>query len=1041
MRFGILGTLLVVDGAGRSITVSAARQRTVLAVLLLHADRPVSFEALADFVWDGVPPAGSATTLRNHVMRLRRTLGDEIAARIVTRDPGYVFELGDAQVDVLRFETLCREAGAALRTGAWGDASASAGDALRLWRGDALSDVSSTALREQCVARLEQLRVQAFEDRVEADLHLERHHELLAELRDLTAQYPLRERFHAQLMRALTRVGRQAEALEAYRNLRRTLVDELGVEPGPEVRALHERILMGEDGDDGERVEAQVPRQLPCGARQFVGRAEELAALGALLDKVDHRKDAGNAVVISAIGGMGGIGKTAFALQAAHRFAARFPDGQLFIDLHAYTQGCVPRSPADALEALLRALGVAPRQLPDDVEQRATLFRQRLAGTRTLIVLDNAADEAQVRPLLPGDSQCLVIITSRRRFKGLDDAYPISLDVLPQADAVALLRAGAGREYDSGDETVLGEIAELCGRLPLALRIAAALLRHRSTWTVRHLADLLRDREQRLGALDDGERHLGALLDLSYQSLDEQHRCLFRRLGLIPGPDFDAYVTAALIDADPRIAVRTLDELVDHNLVTAQESGRYRLHDLLRLQARTLVEQEPSEVRVAALDRLLDYYQHTAGQAEILAARYPRPAPSCPAPAYAFAMSDATTAWAWLRAERPNLLAALQHATTQIDERRVISLTAGMAALLRADGPWTLAITLHTDAAAIADRLADRRSQAYALTDLGALKMFTGDYPGATNDQERALELFRHVADPAGEAGALSELGRLRMLTGDNSAATHDLQRALDLFQESGEASGQATVLSFFGQLRRATGDYPGAAQDQQEALRLFRLLGNEYGQAAALTWLSDVRRATGDHAGATRDLREALRLFRRLDDRNGQAMALTWLGEAKRAAEDYPGAARELREALRLFRELGERNGQGIALTWLGATRRAIGELADAKSDLEAALELFRLLRARNNEVVALNHYAAVIAALGDKQQALGLYEEALQKARDTNKRDEQANALEGAGECRLCTGDTGTGMANLEQALEMFESLAMSPDVSRVQARLAGV
>ena len=1007
MRFALLGSLVIVGGPGQQTSLPGPRLRVLLAALLLRANTPVSADALAEAVWDGDLPPAAMQTLRSYVRRLRRALGPEGGTLIEARDPGYLIRLEGAELDVLEFETLCREAAGALRAAAWSQASDAATRALELWRGPPLLDVPSQLLYDEMVPRLEQLRVQALEDLAEADLHLGRHEQLVPQLRDLAVQHPLRERFRAQLMLALYRCNRQAEALESYRDARRALVQELGIEPGPELRRLHERVLAGDTGllafplggttPGPGRTALPVPRQLPAVARYFTSRQTELNALLSLPH--DSRGTIGNrrTVVISVIHGMAGVGKTALAVHAAHQLADQFPDGQLFLDLHAYTRGYEPRAPGEALEAFLRALGVPPQQIPEDVEQRAALYRQRLADTRTLILLDNAVGEAQVRPLLPGSASCLVLVTSRRNLKGLDDAYLIPLDVLPQADAITLLRAVAGPERLPADDPVLGEIAGLCGRLPLALRIAAALLRHRPVWPPGHLAGLLRDQQQRVSTLDDGERDLGAMFDLSYCTLDGQHQRLFRHLGLIPGPDFDAYAAAALADTAPCAATRLLEDLVDHNLLVPHVHGRYRLHDLIRLHALALAEHDPAKDRQAALDRLLDYYQHTASRADALLANHARQGPTSRAYTPVPVLHDQQAALAWLRVERPNLLAVLRYTTVRAHQRTV-ALTAGLAALLRTDGPWTQAITLHTTAVTAACQLGDRSGQADALTELGQVRMLSGDYPGATRDLREALRLHEDLGDRRGQADALTELGQVRMLTGDYAGAARDLTEALQLFQDLGERNGQPIALTWLGQVRRATGDYDGAARDLTEALRLFQDVGYRRGQAAALTELGDVRRATGD----------------------------------------YAGAARDLQEALRLLQDLGERNGQAVALTWLGAVRRSSGDLRGATRDLQTALKLFRLIGARNNEAVTLNHYAEAVAAGCDQPRALSLYQEALDLAREIGKLDEQARALEGIGECHLHLGDTETGIAHLRQSQEIFRHLAMTPDTERVQARV---
>jgi DNA-binding SARP family transcriptional activator len=1047
VRLGILGPLLVADDTGREMPVPAARQRVLLAALLVRANRVVPAEDLAEIVWDGAPSGGALGTLRSYAMRLRHAVGPVVAARIETRAPGYLCLVAEDELDLLRFEAQCEHASAARRSGTWTEVADAATRALNVWRGSPLLDVPSQALSDSVVPRLQQLRLQALEDYAEAGLHLGQHDSLVPRLRDLTAQYPLRERFHAQLMQALAMSGRQAEALEAYQGARRALVGELGIEPGPELRRLHRRVLAGDAevparvmiGRASPPVSAPVPRQLPAVARFFTGRQAELDLLTRLLDESGRDTTAGDTVVISAMDGMAGIGKTALAVHAAHRLAVKFPDGQLFIDLHGYTRGHRPRTAGDALDWLLRALRVAPQRIPQDLEERAALYRECLAGTRTLIVLDNACDEAQVRPLLPGSGGCRVLITSRRRLKGLDDAQILSLDVLPPADAIALLRmvAGPGRVPPGGP--ALAEIAGLCGRLPLALRIAAALLRHRSAWTPEHLAGLLRDQQQRITALSDGDRDLGAIFDLSYHALTGTRRRLFRQLGLVPGPDTDACAASALAGVGRAAATRLLEDLVDHNLLIEHQPGRYRLHDLIRVHARTLAGHDPADDRTAALDRLLDYYQHAAARADALIARHPRPAPAGPAPAPA--LPDAGAAWAWLRAERPNLVAVFEHTVARGYRERTVALAAGLATLLHVDGPWALALTVHVTASAAAGSLGDQRGRADALTWLGYMRALTGDFPGGARDMEQALQLGQDMGDRSGQAGALTRLGEMRRTTGDVPGAARDLAEALRLYQDLGHRPGQADVLVQLGDMRRTTGDIARAARDLERALQLYRDLDHPVGQGDVLTRLADMRRATGDLPGAARDLQEALLLYRGLGRRLGQANVLARLGDIWKLTGDLPRADRDLREALDLYQDLGHQFGQANALTFLGQVRLAAGDYPGAAHHLEAAVAEFRRMGTRGNQAWALNHYAAVITANGDHAHAMTLYQDALRLAREAHHPDDEALALEGLGNCLLRTADPEAGTADLRQALEIFRRLAMEPDADRVRARLTQV
>ena len=1042
MQFRLLGPMAVDDIAEGGAVPGGARLRVLLAALLLRANTPVSRGALAEAVWDGAPPSGAEVTLRGHVLRLRRALGPEAGARIAVHDPGYLIRLASAEVDVLEFEALCGDAGRALRAADWDEASSAGARAVALWRGEPLLDVPSQLLRDEFTPRFEQLLVQVHEDCIEADLQLGRHDRLVPQLRELTAAYPLRERFHAQLMLALARGDRRAEALEAYQHARQVLVDQLGIEPGPELRALHGRVLDGKADPIPARGAVPhepaparaAPRQLPAAPRHFTGRQAELDRLAAAQGTGTQV----GTVVISAIDGMAGIGKTALAVHAAHRLAERFPDGQLFLDLHGYTEGHRPRTADEALDWLLRALGVPPERIPRDGEEAAALYRQRLAGTRTLIVLDNAATEAQVRPLLPGGGSCLVLVTSRRRLRALDDAHIVALDLLPASDALALMRAVAGAGRIPSEDPLAGEIAELCGYLPLALRIAASLLRHRRSWDLEQLAGRLRDQRRRVTAFSDGERELATVFDLSYASLAAPHRQLWRRLGPVPGPDLDAYAAAALAQADPATASGLLEDLVDHNLLSAYAAGRYRLHDLLRAHARALAETDPVPEREAARDRLLHYYAHTAQSASIRIARNPRSQPDGQAPGHAPALTGPEAAPTWLRTERANLDAAFTHAHAHGLDGHTIALAAGLAEILQADGPFTRALEIHQAAAKTAERLGHPAAQAGALTELGRVRYATGDFPGAEDVLSQALELFRATGNDVGEAIALGDLGRVRYLTGDFPGADDIFTRALELFRATGNRVGEAIALSDLGRVQYLTGDFPGADEALTRALELFRATGNRVGEASVLTDLGRARYLTADYAGAEGVLVPALELYRALGNRAGEANALTALGRVRGMTEDYPGAENVLVPALELYRALGNRLGEANALTELGRVRQAIGDFTGAQDALTQALEIYRAAGHRGNEAWALNYYAAALAATGERTRALALYEQALSMNRELNKPDDEAISLEGIAEHHLAAGDPAQGTAYLRQALEIYQRLGIVPDARRVQDRL---
>ena len=629
--------------------------------------------------------------------------------------------------------------------------------------------------------------------------------------------------------RAVSDLERGA-AITPQKETVRLLADALGLIG--EVRAEFEAVARGRVGPGGV---AAATRTLPRDIASFTGRQRELASSWSR----DRAAGAGGVVGIHAIGGMAGVGKTAFAVHAAHRLADRFPGGQIFLPLHGHTPGQQPVDPADALASLLLTAGVPRPQIPPGLEARMALWRDRLAGQQLLLILDDAASSEQVRPLLPGAGGSLVLVTSRRHLSALDDATAVSLDTLPPGEAAALLVRLAGRPGLSPDDPAVAEITRLCGYLPLAIGMVARQLHHHPAWTAAGRAAELAAAVDRLELMATENLSVAAAFNLSYADLTADQQRLFRRLGLHPGTDIDAYAAAALDGTDLAAARRGLEALYDQYLLTEPAPGRYRMHDLIREHARALADRlDPDGDRDQATARLLDYYQHTAARADALIARQTRPAPG-PAdgaiPAAVPALADPEQALAWARAERASLLACLDHATATGQHARVIALTAGLAGLLRRDGPWADAITRHTAAIQAARHLGDRLGQANALNDLGDVRWLTGDYPAAAQALEQALGIYRDLGDRLGQANALHDLGAVRRLTGDYPAAAQALEQALGIYRDLGDRLGQANALSDLGVVRQLTGDYPAAAQALEQALGIYRDLGDRLGQANAL--------------------------------------------------------------------------------------------------------------------------------------------------------------------------------------------------------------
>jgi DNA-binding SARP family transcriptional activator len=914
--FGLLGPLVVGDDNGDERILAAVRLRVLLAALLLGANHPVPSGELADAVWDGRPPPGHLATLRSYVMRLRQALGSEFAPRLVTRQPGYLIRLDGSELDVLAFEALHHRSAAALRVGSWAEASDAASRALTLWRATPLLDVPSQVLHAGWLPRLEQLRAQLDEWHIEAELQLGHHQQLVPELRDLTERYPLRENMHLALMRALARSGQRAQALQAYQQARRILVDELGIEPGAELRALQQRILDGDSdsANDGVPAVSVAPpslattavHQLPAAVRHFAGRRNELDILSALLDEP---RPIPGAVVIAAISGTAGIGKTTLAVYWAHQIAARFPDGQLYVNLRGFARSGMAVSPAEAVRGFLDALGVSAQRIPTDLRAQIALYRSRLAGRHVLLLLDNARDAQQVRPLLPGSRECLVIVTSRSNLASLvvaEAAHPLELDLPPLAEARELLarRLGSGRVAQ--EPQAVDRIVDRCGRLPLALAIAAARAAARPAFPLASLAAEL-DLADGLDEwdTDDPASDLRSVFSWSYRMLLPDAARLFRALALHPGPDISVPACSSLLGESPRATRALLTQLARAHLVNEYLPGRYSLHDLLRAYATELAStMDTEDDRQATRTRMFDHYLHTANQAALLLEpkrdriellpAHPQTTPE--------RIADVASAQAWLTSEHRVLVALITHAAKIGFDAYVWRLAWSTARFLHWQGHWQDWIDTQTMAVEAAQRLADPQAEATARRGLGHVYTRLNHDDQALEQIHAAVHLFEQLNDRPNQAQThLNAVHVLDRLDRYPEALEH-ARLAMHLHRAIGNTVGEINCLNAFSWLQAKTGHYHEALATCEEALTRVGQVDDPRLEAAILDSLGHIHQCLGRYEQTVGCYKRAVGLRRQIGDRGAEAATLVRLGDSYHAAGDAEATRQAWQEALQIL-------------------------------------------------------------------------------------------------------------------------------------------
>ncbi|MEV1250034.1 BTAD domain-containing putative transcriptional regulator [Nonomuraea sp. NPDC049750] len=966
MHIRILGPLEVL-AEGRRIPLTGARPQVILAMLALEPNRVISMDRLLDAIWEDEPPSTARVQIHICVSGLRRTFSAlGLTDVISTRPPGYILNIPVENIDAHQFEEFIAKSYSLVEAGKPQEAVTELQSALGLWYGTALDGLQGRIIRGGAL-QLQERRLAAVEEWLRLELSLGRHANLIGDLTVLVRDHPLRERLYAHLMVALYRSGRQAEALETYRMARATLVEELGIEPGDELRRLEQAILRG-DGDIGDEAVAEqsaaaprdtptaavqvIPRQLPAAIGDFTGRTGAFADIVDTLTGPDGGEASGTVPTI-VISGRGGVGKTTLAVQVAHDVREHFPDGQLFADLRGGSGR--PASALEILERFLRGLGVDGSAIPDTLDERAEIYRSRLGERRMLVLLDNVMSESQVTPLLPGSSGCAVVVTSRTRLTGLPGARRIELGVLESGRAVTLLERILGEQRVRDEPEQAAALAELCGHLPLAVRIAGAKLASRPHWQLGRLADRLRDENRRLDELEHGDLGIRASIEVSYQGLPGPAKRLLRLLSLLETPDFPGWVGACLLDEDPAEAEDLLEELVDAQLVDAgagpaKSAPRYRFHDLIRTFARDRALAEDSAAdRTASLRRALSAWLALAKEAHrreyggdytILHSGEARWSPP---PALLERLSPHPMNW--LDGERAALVAGVRQAAQLGFDELCWDLALAAETLFEARSyfdDWRSTTEL---ALGVVRRKANPRGVAAMLYSLGSLRIFQLEPDAALEALEPALRLFKEQNEPHGWALVLRNLAYVDSLRGDTEQAIRRYGEALEVFKLVGDRTSEAHVLSNLARSLLDGGEYAAAETYLERALKIARDVGSRRSEAQVLYRLGESALRQGQIDRAGRSFTLALRIVRDGADHIGEAYMLYGLGQVYVREGRHDQAHMTLEQSLALAVRVGERLVEGRVRHELGELALARGRFGEAAGRLGEAVEVFRSL------------------------------------------------------------------------------------------------
>ncbi len=1012
LGFRVLGPLEVVRD-GEAVPINGPKLRVLLAALLVRANATVSVDQLAERLWGERPPATARKSTQVYALRLRRMLGDD--SLIETRPDGYLIRVCPDQLDLLRFRELT---GRAARAGEPDEELRLLTEALGCWRGSALSDVPSESMQREDAVQLAEERLRARDRYFEVSLEVGRHREIIGELGTLTQEHPWQESFWAQLILALHRSGRRADALDTYRGVHKMFTGELGVEPGARLQEVHRTILAEDAG--AEPVPPRVAiYQLPADLHRFVGRSATIDALTKLSIGAGGRW---RNVVIS---GPPGVGKTALAVHVAHLFSPSFADGQLYVNLQGYAAD-PPLTPAAVLTRFLGTLDVPRERIPTEVEEQAALFRSVLSGRKMLLLLDNAISAEQIRPLLPGQPGCAVLITSRHDLRGLSvdpGADHVPLGVLTEAESRSVLADLLGAARVEAEPEALAELARTCAHLPLALRIAGANLaadpgREIAEYTAElttqgRLAELTIDGDQRSA--------VRVAFDHSYLRLAEGDRRLFRLLGLTPGLDIGVPAAAALADTSPGDAARALDRLTAANLLQRPARGRYQFHDLIREYAVARAQAEDSsEDTAAALSRLIDCSLHAAASAVRLlypgVAQRPLPDP----PAHIIELPTEAAALSWLDQERDNLVATMTWAAGQAALHRYAWQLADVLRIyLQARAHDREALAGCAAALRAAIESGDRAAQISLLDVLGQMSLDVSDYDSADSYQQQVLATARETNDLMAEAEALRNLGLVLGHRGQPLRALRYHREALVVARRAGNTGSEILALSGIGNSHASAGRPRTALKWHERAVAAATEAGNRGALFRALNGRGLAYWALGRPADAIADHSQVLAYSREIGLTVGEVVSLTCLAEARFDAEEYDLAMTHANESLRLSTEVGDRRCEASAMEIIAAVRNGLGEHDAAIEGYLAALRIDREIGFGYGERASLIGLAKAHRGLGDARRAIAYCEQALARMRTDGELLLEPAGLTELGHDHLDLGDALTAARLVKQAI----------------------